>query len=233
MPDNAFFIAAKCGDHTALALLLTKPFTIDDLNCGLGGACKGGHREIVDLMIKMGATDWNWGLQCACEDDHREIVNLMIKKGVTNWKWAFHQACRYGHRTLVNLMIEKSETDWVYTEQRGACVEVHRELVDILLERGINGWKFLLIKPQRSEIEFFAHLTLHLGKEKRKKFLSTLRERDVDGIILPCLTNKHIVRVHHPPRQLCFTKGKLRAILSQFVCADVATWTARFLGITW
>ena len=34
----------------------------NDWNLGLNGACKGGHKEIVDYMISKGANDWNWGL---------------------------------------------------------------------------------------------------------------------------------------------------------------------------
>ena len=28
-------------------------------NCGLDGACYGGHKDLVLLMIEKGANDWN------------------------------------------------------------------------------------------------------------------------------------------------------------------------------
>ena len=33
-----------------------------DINCGLIGACKGGHKDLALLMIEKGANDWNYGL---------------------------------------------------------------------------------------------------------------------------------------------------------------------------
>ena len=44
----------------------------------------GGHRELADLMIEKGATDWNWGLRMACYGGHRELADLMIEKGATH-----------------------------------------------------------------------------------------------------------------------------------------------------
>ena len=35
-------------------------------------------------MIQIGATDWNWGLYGACKGGHREIMELMIQKGANN-----------------------------------------------------------------------------------------------------------------------------------------------------
>ena len=48
---------------------------------GLGGACDGGHRELAELMIEKGATDWNWGLMDACYGGHRDLAEWMIAKG--------------------------------------------------------------------------------------------------------------------------------------------------------
>ncbi len=51
---------------------------------GLVGACRGGHRALVDRMIKMGATDYNWGLWQACIHNHRDLMDLMIEMGATD-----------------------------------------------------------------------------------------------------------------------------------------------------
>lgn len=48
---------------------------------GLRGACRGGHREIVDFLIAKGACDWDSGLNCACYGDQYEIAQFMLAKG--------------------------------------------------------------------------------------------------------------------------------------------------------
>ena len=35
-------------------------------------------------MIEKGANTWNWGLEGACKGGHRDLVNLMIEKGATD-----------------------------------------------------------------------------------------------------------------------------------------------------
>ena len=47
-----------------------------ELNSGLHGACRGGHLELVNLMISRGARDWNYGLHYACHGGHLELANL-------------------------------------------------------------------------------------------------------------------------------------------------------------
>ena len=56
---------------------------IFDWDYGLWGACKGGHIEIVKLMIDLRCNWWNGGLSIACEHGYIEIVKLMIEKGAT------------------------------------------------------------------------------------------------------------------------------------------------------
>src|SRR3972149_6083103 len=81
--------------------------------CWGGACCAGGHcphRDLVNLMISLGATNWNWGLECACLGGHRDLVNLMISLGANYWNRGLMFACLGGHRNLVNLMIEKGAT---------------------------------------------------------------------------------------------------------------------------
>ena len=44
--------------------------------------CKSGDMDMVNIAIEKGATGWNEGLKGACEGGHREIVDLMIKNGL-------------------------------------------------------------------------------------------------------------------------------------------------------
>ena len=85
----------------------------ENWNYGLSGACRGGHMEIVLLMIEKGVVDnWDWGLRGACEGGHMRVVLLMIEKGATDWNWGLNYACYGGHMDTVLLMIEKGATDW-------------------------------------------------------------------------------------------------------------------------
>lgn len=43
-----------------------------DYNYGFSGACRGGQRRIVELMVRKGATHWNVGLALACQGGHGE-----------------------------------------------------------------------------------------------------------------------------------------------------------------
>ena len=57
-------------------------------NNGLYGACIGGHKEIVELMISKGARII--GILDYIEHvkrGHIEIVELMISKGANNWNY--------------------------------------------------------------------------------------------------------------------------------------------------
>ncbi len=83
---------------------------ITDVNDGLYGACCGGHRELVDLMIARGANDGDSGLYGACRGGHRELVDLMIARGANDWNSGLWAACINGHRELVDLMIARGAT---------------------------------------------------------------------------------------------------------------------------
>ncbi len=49
--------------------------------------CKEGRRDIIDLMIKYGETSFNEGLRGAYEGGHIEIVNLMLSLGADNYQF--------------------------------------------------------------------------------------------------------------------------------------------------
>ena len=61
-------------------------------NYGLRYACKGGNKEIVEIMIEKGAGDWNGGLIYACGGGNKEIAKIMKHKGGNNDEW--HPGCK-------------------------------------------------------------------------------------------------------------------------------------------
>jgi len=52
-----------------------------DWNSGLCGACYNGNMDIVNLMIKKGATDWTSALLYAYTANNLEATKLMCEKG--------------------------------------------------------------------------------------------------------------------------------------------------------
>ena len=68
---------------------------------GLQGACKGGHKEIIQLMIEEGIYSWNYGLLGACEGGHKEIIQLMIEKGARDWNRGLQGACSGGNKEII------------------------------------------------------------------------------------------------------------------------------------
>jgi len=45
------------------------------------GAALGGHLELVEFFIEMGANDWNSGMTGAARGRHKELVKFFISKG--------------------------------------------------------------------------------------------------------------------------------------------------------
>jgi hypothetical protein len=43
-------------------------------------AATGGHRNIVELMLQKGATDYNLAMARAAKGGHTDIVDLLLKK---------------------------------------------------------------------------------------------------------------------------------------------------------
>ncbi len=100
--------ASKGGHINIINLMIEKG--ADHLNGGLYDACFGGHIDIVELMIKKGANQWDGGLRRACSGSHIDIVKLMIEKGADHWDSGLHNACEGDHIDIVKLMIEKGAT---------------------------------------------------------------------------------------------------------------------------
>ena len=70
--------AYETGDYLSVT---QSKFNKNWVDFGLIGACSGGCKEMVELMIAKGADDWNNGLIGACLGGHKEMVELMIAKG--------------------------------------------------------------------------------------------------------------------------------------------------------
>lgn len=64
-----------------------------NINFGLYGACISGNMEMIEYLIKRGATDWNKGLYGGCMGNHNFVVNRMIELGANNYDNALIMIC--------------------------------------------------------------------------------------------------------------------------------------------
>ena len=110
-----------------------------NVNYGMCGAAKDGHKELVDFFVKKGANDWNNGMRYAAKCGHKELVDLFIKNGANNWNWGMYSAVEGGHKELVDLFIKNGANAW-NDGMRCSAKNGHKELVDLFIKRGANDW---------------------------------------------------------------------------------------------
>jgi hypothetical protein len=71
----------------------------------MGGACEGGHKELVHLLIQMGVKDWDSGLLGACSSGQKELARLMIQKGASAFDEGLDEAYAGNQKEIVLMMI--------------------------------------------------------------------------------------------------------------------------------
>jgi hypothetical protein len=155
---------------------------LNDAYIGLAGACFGGHKELVLLMIQKTkyykpAADFNGGLVESCMGGHKELVLLMIENGADRFDKGLSTACQYGHAELALIMIEKGAKmlNWGL---ESACMGGHEELALLMiriiessggvvsLNGGLSGacWggqkKLALMMIEKGATDFNSGLTL-------------------------------------------------------------------------
>lgn len=137
-----------------------------NLSYGIRGACRGGHMDIIELMISKGAFildleymacqgghidvinfliskrthgwNWNWGLYGACYGGHMDIVLFMISKGANGWNGGLYESCDGGHMDIALLMISKGADNWNEAFER-ACFKGHVDIVKLMISKGATS----------------------------------------------------------------------------------------------
>ena len=104
------------------------------VDIALSWAAEGGHRDIVELMIEKGATNFDWPLCYAARGGHRDIVELMIEQGASYLNGALYSAAYANHRDIVMLMIEKGATN-LNGALHWAAEGCHQEIVELLKQK--------------------------------------------------------------------------------------------------
>ncbi len=106
-----FNTACKTGNIEKVKILINECSSKLSMNSGLYNSCKGGHINIVKLIIDNGANNFNDGLIWACLCGHIDIIKLMIDKGADNYDNGLIRACKgENHKTnkeIAKLLIIK------------------------------------------------------------------------------------------------------------------------------
>lgn len=160
----------------------------DMWDAGLHGACRGGHLDLVELMITKGAEDFNTGMQCACTNGHIEIMKLMILKGGTNWNGCLYGACYGGYEGYVKIakyMIGKGATVSIFNECfERVCFNGDLELAKILVERGANNFNEGLLNACRGGHVDLVYLMIEYGANNFNESLNNCKENVVISNLL-------------------------------------------------
>ncbi len=134
---------ASTGGHRDMVEYIL-PFlknTISDwhfiINSSLQKAAKGGHTNVIELLIRNGETDWNFGLFGALEGNQRKLAYFFIEKGANDWAEALNIAARVGNREFVDFFILKGANDW-NSGLYNAAVGRNRDMIDFFILMGAD-----------------------------------------------------------------------------------------------
>lgn len=70
-------------------------------------ACVSGSKDLVELLIKMGAKNFNFGLISAAGHNQSELTELLIEKGADDLDHGLAWGCTAGHKDICNLIITR------------------------------------------------------------------------------------------------------------------------------
>tara|TARA_R110001599_G_scaffold322739_1_gene534055 strand:- start:1159 stop:1965 length:807 start_codon:yes stop_codon:yes gene_type:complete len=133
--------AAKGGHRDIVKLLIDEG--ADNYNTIMASAAKGGHRDIVQLMLDKGAQNFDRAMADAAEGGHIDIVQLMLDKGADDFNWAMSYATFRGHIDIVRLMLDKGANDFNLT-MTYAAKRGHIDIVQLMLDKGANDFNLAM-----------------------------------------------------------------------------------------
>jgi hypothetical protein len=113
-----------------------------DLSLAFDGACHGGHKELVKLLIRKirssgNKVTWDTGLTEACRGGSKELALLMMENGAREFGWGLEEACRNNQKELALLMIQKIKSPRYIPCLNGilsdACYGGRKEMAELMI----------------------------------------------------------------------------------------------------
>lgn len=116
-PNDMLYHVCVLGNIDLINLVIPKA---DDWNSGLRGACGAGNLEIVQLMVRKGATNLNRGLVVAGSDGHREVCEWLLKNGAGHLNGLVEFACMHDQYAIVRFAFSLGATHCKYCHKSKA-----------------------------------------------------------------------------------------------------------------
>jgi ankyrin repeat protein len=112
------------------------------LNKSMANAAKGGHMDIVKLMIEKGALGFDEAMVGAAEKGQYDMVKFMLEKGATRFGSAMYFSGTYGHLDIMKLMIEKGASNFfstMITASSNGQINIVKFIIEKIFETGLNS----------------------------------------------------------------------------------------------
>ncbi len=110
----AIFTAAINGNKKMITKLISQMNSDDAYwSLGMAGAARGGHKELIDYSISLGATDYNHAMSQAAAGGHLNIIDYMISKGASEFGQALGHAISFDQFTSIKYLLSIMPDDVV------------------------------------------------------------------------------------------------------------------------
>lgn len=147
--DDCFTAACASGNLEMIDFIISCGTDhINFWNNGLIGACRGGHKQISDMMIMKGANNFGNCLYEACIGGNEEIFSFMFNKNIPNsiqmLDAFFMAACKHDNSAIAKFILKRNMFDSnLYLTY--ACYYGILEVIPLLIKSGANNWNTGLI----------------------------------------------------------------------------------------
>ena len=145
--------AAKMGMKDILEKYISELDPLDDnkriFDLAMKGAAVGGHNEIIEWMLRLGATDYTRAMIKAARGGYKDIVQWMLDLGAKDHRYAMEAAAEGGHKDIIQMMLALNAN---YHAYYGFVMEYaakggHKDIVQMILDLNSNLPVSILIKP--------------------------------------------------------------------------------------
>jgi ankyrin repeat protein len=139
------------------------PIDLDEaLNEALISATSGGHRDLVNELIRRGANDYNGALLKAAEKGYTDIVNDMVSHGANDYNEALLRAVFGGHRDIVNYIISRGANAFNEAMEL-AAINGHQDIIDDMLQHGATSYNETMVEAARNGFPGIVNQMIDLG----------------------------------------------------------------------
>ena len=180
MYKNRALIAAASNGHIAIAkTLVSHGAALNNVDLeeyhehtspALAQAIQGGHKEMVEFLLSIGASIDRYSLNWAAYYGYVELVELLLSKGVQVHDYLFESAIKNGHVEVIKALMNHGASIPA-TSLCTAVTEGQKEVVEFLLAHGVD-----VNDKTRSRAAAFddSNSTLHCAVEANRKEIAEI-----------------------------------------------------------